>query len=428
MSYYDISGLDFLNDSSGSSSGSSSPPSGGNGGGNGGGPHWEPPAPSIDYGFDDSGGFIGEGWGGNPPDDPPAPTFTPDPVVTVPPPWVADPAPVVNIPDPVVTVPPPWVADPVPVVNIPDPVIETGPPPGEIGGPGYVNPTIDTTNTVDVAAEQDAIDDALAIAQANQNPPAPSGPYVPDWGENWVNVSQVGGGPNSPGSLLYGINLEGYGFDPKSEYLPQEFLQSLMEGTVVGEYENIITNDLIESGENWPDYVDFEGNLVEGAAPDVIMDPETGEMVSVVGTWDMIENPEVYGEHPMFPGGLEDYYDTMDENWGFENWGEPGGGDEDYWGDWGGGGQGPAGMTLAEYARQHWFSESLSDVEAKEARREAEGLGPATMSNMDRMFAKDFATEARQPDPFYDPEFSYEMYEDYDPIFAGMDLFQRARG
>ena len=377
MAYYDdVSGLGFLNDSSGSSSGSSSPPSGGNGGGNGGGPHWEPPAPSIDYGFDDSGGFIGEGWGGNPPPAPAPPT-----------------------------------------------VIETGPPPGEIGGPGYVNPTIDTTNTVDVAAEQDAIDDALAIAQANQNPPAPSGPYVPDWGENWVNVSQVGGGPNSPGSLLYGINLEGYGFDPKSEYLPQEFLQSLMEGTVVGEYENIITNDLIESGENWPDYVDFEGNLVEGAAPDVIMDPETGEMVSVVGTWDMIENPEVYGEHPMFPGGLEDYYDTMDENWGFENWGEPGGGDEDYWG---GGGQGPAGMTLAEYARQHWFSESLSDVEAKEARREAEGLGPATMSNMDRMFAKDFSAEIG-PDPFFDPEFSYEMYEDYDPIFAGMDLFERAR-
>jgi len=354
MAYYDASGLDFLNPSSGSSSGgsphgsssgSSSPPSGGNGGGNGGGP-----APSIDYGFDDSGGFIGEGWGGNPP-----------------------PAPI----------------------------------------------TVDTSGTgggiIDVAAEQDAIDDALAISLANQNPPTDAGPYVPDWGENMVNVSHVGGGPNSPGSLLYGINLEDYGFDPKSEYLPQEFLQSLLQGTIVGEYENIITNDLISSGENW----------ASGDAPDVIMvDPETGELVSVVGTWDMIENPEVYGEHPMFPGGLEDYYDMMDENWGLENWGEPGG-YEDYWGDWGDyGGRRP---SLAEYARQHWFSESLSDVEAKEARREAEGLGPATMSNMDRMFAKDFSAEIG-PDPFFDPEFSYEMYEDYDPIFAGMDLFQRARG
>ena len=66
MSYYVESGWDFLNDSSGSSS----PPSGGNGGGNGGGP-----APSIDYGFDDSGGFIGEGWGGNPPEDPAPPVI-----------------------------------------------------------------------------------------------------------------------------------------------------------------------------------------------------------------------------------------------------------------------------------------------------------------------------------------------------------------
>jgi len=43
-------------------SGPSQPSSGG---GNGGGP-----APSIDYGSDDSGGFIGEGWGGNPPPEP----------------------------------------------------------------------------------------------------------------------------------------------------------------------------------------------------------------------------------------------------------------------------------------------------------------------------------------------------------------------
>jgi len=83
--------------------------------------------------------------------------------------------------------------------------------------------------------------------------------------------------------------------------------------------------------------------------------------------------------------------------------------------------------SLAEFARNFWFSESLGDVEAKEARREAEGLGPATMSNMDRMFAKNFAAEAMGPDPFYDPEFSGGYYEDWDPIYAGMDLFERAR-
>jgi len=31
------------------------------------------------------------------------------------------------------------------------------------------------------------------------------------------------------------------------------------------------------------------------------------------------------------------------------------------------------------------------------------------------------------PDPFYDKDFSSKYYEDYDPIYAGMDLFERAR-
>ena len=83
--------------------------------------------------------------------------------------------------------------------------------------------------------------------------------------------------------------------------------------------------------------------------------------------------------------------------------------------------------SLAEFAKNFWFSESLGDVEAKEAQRQAEGLGPATMSNMDRMFAKDFAADARQPNPFFDPEFSGGFYEDWDPIYAGMDLFEKAR-
>jgi hypothetical protein len=60
-----------------------SPPSqSSSGGGNGGGP-----APSIDYGSDDSGGFIGEGWGGNPP---PAPAPAPAPVIDSPDPTGGD--------------------------------------------------------------------------------------------------------------------------------------------------------------------------------------------------------------------------------------------------------------------------------------------------------------------------------------------------
>ena len=133
------------------------------------------------------------------------------------------------------------------------------------------------------------------------------------------------------------------------------------------------------------------------------------------------QGPTGFFENILSPEELKNFQDTW-----WHGYSAPGGGGyEDDWGDWGD--YGERRPSLAEYARQHWFSESLSDVEAKEARREAEGLGAATMSNMDRMFAKDFSAEIG-PDPFFDPDFSYEMYEDYDPIFAGMDLFQRARG
>ena len=83
--------------------------------------------------------------------------------------------------------------------------------------------------------------------------------------------------------------------------------------------------------------------------------------------------------------------------------------------------------SLAEFARNFWFSESLDDVEAKEAQRQAEGLGVATMSDMDKMYAKDFSSKAMGPDPFFDPEFSYGHYKNFDPLYAGMDLFERAR-
>ena len=333
-------------------------------------------------------------------------------------------------PAPVVTVPPPWVADPAPIVNIPDPVIETGPPPGEPGGPGYVAPP----PPVEVWDEEDIdyLDGELVsgmtpdeITEIVGDPYTPSEDIYP-WleggtpteSENLVNVSQVGGGPNNPGSLLYGIDLESYGLDPKSEFLPKDFLDMLFEGSVVTGGEDVITEDLIASGENWPNYIDSEGNWVEGAAPDTIINPVTGEVGSTVGTWIDVEA----GTHPLFPGGVEDYYDPYG-NLG-DAWHDPSGGPsvpeqvQRY---------GERRPSLAEFARNFWFSESLGDVEEKEARREAEGLGPATMSNMDRMFAKNFAAEAMGPDPFYDKDFSSKYYEDYDPIYAGMDLFERAR-
>jgi hypothetical protein len=107
---------------------------------------------------------------------------------------------------------------------------------------------------------------------------------VGDTSSPLINVSQVGGGPNNPGSLLYGINLADYGFNPKDEFLPQDFLDSLFEGSVVS------GNEAVESTE-----------------PNI-------------GTWSDVEA----GNHPLFPGGLEDYYDPYG-NLG-NAWHEPSGG------------------------------------------------------------------------------------------------------
>ena len=99
----------------------------------------------------------------------------------------------------------------------------------------------------------------------------------------------------------------------------------------------------------------------------------------------------------------------------------------DSWEDpfWGGHEQ-PAGEmdSLADYARHHWFSESLSDVERREQQRLEEGLGLATMSDMEQMYGPDFAADAN---PFFDPTFSYKYTGDLSPLGAGMELFEMAK-
>ena len=193
------------------------------------------------------------------------------------------------------------------------PPVQTGTPNFGPHGSGGGNQPPSTT-IIDVAAEQDAIDDALAISLANQNnqtTPTPGLPTITtstgstvhpwdavgDTSSPLINVSQVGGGPNNPGSLLYGINLADYGFNPKDEFLPKDFLDSLFEGSVVS------GNEAVESTE-----------------PNI-------------GTWSDVEA----GNHPLFPGGLEDYYDPYG-NLG-NAWHEPSGGPgwegygDDYFGD-----------------------------------------------------------------------------------------------
>jgi len=257
MAYYDVSGLDFLNPSSGSSSGgsphgsssgSSSPPSGGNGGG---------PAPSIDYGFDDSGGFIGEGWGGNPP-----------------------PAPI----------------------------------------------TVDTSGTgggiIDVAAEQDAIDDAAAIA-ASANNPSTFIPHDQLYGANQADVvpGQTGYAfQNIDPQMVLNLGLDQidpetaafFGYSPGSSSVPNELLQSYIQGSIVSGNEAVETQHHYDTGTPW-------------ASGDPLT--HAGEYV---GTWNDLEA----GDHPLFPGGLDEYYGYMDDPFTIPiNYGEWGGGG-DQWADW----------------------------------------------------------------------------------------------
>ena len=266
-----------------------SQPSGGNvGGGGGQGPHWDPPSQ----------------------------------VVTVPPPWVADPTPPI-IEDPN------WANE---FADLPPEIVETFP---EFD-PGAGTSSDDLPD--DYVYEGDYV------------------PYSTDWQENLADAM---------GGLSYDW------VDPESDF-----------------------------------FTDDEGNII-GSPGEGLWDPLAGLNYDEMAT--------MYDMGEFYTGPTLDYS-------GWDNYGGPSVPEQEQ--QW----YGERRPSLAEWARQHWFSESLGDVEAKEAQRQAEGLGAATMSNMDRMYAKDFSAEAMGPDPFFDPEFSGGYYEDWDPIYAGMDLFERARG
>ena len=121
------------------------------------------------------------------------------------------------------------------------------------------------------------------------------------------------------------------------------------------------------------------------------------------------------------PGQIDigdQYYNNWlnSQNYGWDSWEDP---------FWGGHEQPAGGMdSLADYARHHWFSESLSDVERREQQRLEEGLGLATMSDMEQMYGPDFAADAN---PFFDPKFSESFTAEMNPLAADITLFEQAR-
>jgi len=96
------------------------------------------------------------------------------------------------------------------------------------------------------------------------------------------------------------------------------------------------------------------------------------------------------------------------------------------WDDWYGGGQYGTTGSLSDLARQTWFSESLADVERREQERMDEGLGVATMADMEQMYDKEFAAQAN---PLYDPGFSLAATQEFDPgdIYGDLRLWQEAQ-
>ena len=85
--------------------------------------------------------------------------------------------------------------------------------------------------------------------------------------------------------------------------------------------------------------------------------------------------------------------------------------------------------SMSDMARHYWFSESLDDVSAREAQRKEEGLGVATMMEMEKMYDRDFAAKAN---PMADPRFSeFAMGERgttaAEDIMYSKGLFETAR-
>ena len=89
--------------------------------------------------------------------------------------------------------------------------------------------------------------------------------------DNWSTYEPVWKAIQSmdPNTLAF------FGYKKGSYNIPNELMAQVAEGSIVGGYEGEISSE-----------------------------PYTG-------TWDQIESPGVYGEHPMFPGGVSDYYDIM---------------------------------------------------------------------------------------------------------------------
>ena len=213
--------------------------------------------------------------------------------------------------------------------------------PGHPGGGYNPNqnqppPLVNTTPIIDTSLDNDPTVEEVWAHTGGQQPDTyipPEEVYSSSFGgegTDWVNVSKIGGGLNNPGSLLYDIDpmtLEQWGIDSKSEYIPQDLIQMMLEGTFLSGNEDVANAALA------PDVIDFQDENFNQDAYDSAI--ESGWQPFTT-TWSQFEDmtqmadagnknaQEWLRTHTRFPGGYHDYYDTMGQNWGVTNQGTGG--------------------------------------------------------------------------------------------------------
>ena len=155
--------------------------------------------------------------------------------------------------------------------------------------------------------------------------------------------------------------------------------------------------------------LDSSGNLIKTGLGSAMSD-QFNEIV--YGTPSTFNPEEQLSMEEQFEKVEKDYWTGQEQSW--DSWADP----------WNEGYTQIEDDSLADYYRHHWFSESLSDVERREQERLDEGLGLATMGDMEQMYGSEFAAQAN---PLFDPGYSQQVTAELDPMSAGMELFELAR-
>ena len=189
-------------------------------------------------------------------------------------------------------------------------------------------------------------------------------------------------------SMNYG-NMPSQGQIPITDWDKLNYLNHLgLGGTNVTGKEGLGSLFAIDSSGNA--ILDSSGNLIKTGLGNVMSD-QFNEIV--YGTPSTFNPEEQLSMEEQFEKVEEDYWTGREQDW--DSWEDPW-----YGGHTQGGGYDD---SMSDLARHHWFSESLDDVTARKAQRKEEGLGVATMANMEQMYDKNFAAKAS---PMADPGFS----------------------